>query len=74
MPSPDQLKNFTRLQNGVAFDSSLKLVAELPPYPAALKARFPEMAQHEAALKEWHANLILALQGVGQPTIETKKP
>lgn len=63
MPSPEALKSFTRLQQGQAFDATLKLVAELPPFPESVKKRFPEMVKHEEALKEWHQKLVIALKG-----------
>jgi hypothetical protein len=74
MPSEEDLKNFLRLQQGVPFDTSLKLVAELPPFPEDVRKRFPSMAQYEASLKDWHSKLILALQGGGPATISTEKP
>ena len=65
------MNQFKRLQAGVPFDSSLKLVAALPPIPESVKKRFPEMAQWEVALKDWHKQLLIALQGQTQPNIET---
>lgn len=63
MPSDSDLKNFTRLQQGQAFDATLKLVAELPPVPEDVRKRFPSMAQWQVALKDWHQKLVIALKG-----------
>lgn len=66
MPTDIEKTGFNRLQQGVQFDATLKLVAAFPPMPKEVIDRFPEMAKHEAAVKEWHKALILALKG-GQP-------
>lgn len=63
MPSEEDLKQFTRRQNSVAADDSQRVVANMPPYPATVKARFPEMQQHEDLLKEWVKELIIAIRG-----------
>ena len=63
MPYEDDLKNFNRLREGQAFDSTMKLVAELPPVPEDVKKRFPSMAQYELAIKQWHQQLLVALKG-----------
>jgi|GEM_PF-4225929 hypothetical protein len=63
MASEEDLKQFARQQNVADSDDSQQVVADLPPYPEALKRRFPEMQVHEAALKEWVKKLIIALRG-----------
>lgn len=63
MPSPEALKSFIRLQQGQAFDASLKLVKEYPRLPEELHKRFPSLAKHEENVKKWHQELILALKG-----------
>ena len=73
MPSADDLANFVRLQGGVSFDSSLKLVSQLPPLPPEITQRYPSMVQWEKSLKEWHKSLLLALQGGAPATVSTKK-
>lgn len=73
MASDADLKSFARLQGGVQFDSSLKLVSQLPSFPKDMRDRFPSLAQYEASLKEWHASLLLALQGGAPVTITSKK-
>jgi len=60
------LKAFARLQQGAAFDATLRLVAELPVVPDEVKKRFPSMIKYDLELKEWHKRLLLALKG-GQP-------
>lgn len=74
MPSDADLLSFSRLQGGVQFDSTLKLVAELPPIPKEVRERFPSMEKYDMALKDWHQKLVLALQGGGPPTITVPKP
>jgi hypothetical protein len=63
MPSLADLKSLERIQQGVAFDATLKLVAELPAIPTEVVRRFPEMAKYNVAMKEWHQKLLLALKG-----------
>ena len=63
MPTASDLASFQRLQQGQQFDATMKLVAELPPIPQEVKARFPSMAKHEEAMKEWHNKLLIALKG-----------
>ena len=63
MPSADDKKNLARLQAGVQFDATLKLVAQLPPFPEDVKQRFPSLLQYEQNLKDWHQQLLIALKG-----------
>lgn len=63
MPSLADLKSLERIQQGVAFDATLKLVAELPPVPDDVRKRFPSMVKYDLALKEWHQKLLIALKG-----------
>lgn len=62
MASPEDLEQFARQQNVAAADDSYQVVADLPPYPESVKRRFPEMQQHEAALKEWVKKLMIAIR------------
>lgn len=66
MPTPADKASYDRLQQGVQFDASLKLVAQFPVLPKTLHDRFPELAQYEMAVKDWHMQLLLALKG-GDP-------
>lgn len=62
MPSDADKLNFARVQQGQGLDATLRLVAQLPAYPDDIKKRFPSMAKHEEALKEWHQKLLLSLK------------
>ena len=54
---------FRRRQTGAEFSTTSKLVANLPPIPADVKARFPSMIAYEQQLKDWHTQLVVSLTG-----------
>jgi hypothetical protein len=66
MPTPADKASYDRLQQGVQFDTSLKLVSRFPRLPKTLHDRFPELAQYEKEVVDWHMDLLLALKG-GDP-------
>lgn len=64
MPSDADRLSFQRRQNSVGVDDTQRIIANMPPYPKDLKDRFPSMAKHEDALKEWIKQLMMS-GGVG---------
>ena len=64
MASPDQLKNFARLQQGAQVDSSLSRVKPPTPLPEEVRKRFPSMAQWEQREQDRHQELLQALASI----------
>jgi len=61
MAGPLKPQQLTASQQAQLFKTAV-----FPPYPDSLKKRFPEMAAHEEAVKEWLAKFVFNIQNLGQ--------